>query len=290
MMLVGWKRRVEEQLVQALLNSEAFRESMRQLGRSDEEVRAQALDIVKMVGIEGMWAYFSNYVQRVMKDALAGPILDLGSGRGNFVYYSLSQGYDVWGVDIEQDGVDFFRERVRLSQIRPEWEDRCFIADGQEMPFESNYFWAVHSNYVLEHISQLGEVLRETVRTTRKGGVIFLKAQDSRISYEGHYRIPWLPFMPKHVARIWLKEFDKPDGYLGHFHYVTAPQVVAILEACGCRVVAQAAPPKIVVSQHWQIHTEQEVRMTARKAKELFESGQWPKQPGSLFVVAVKNG
>jgi hypothetical protein len=30
--------------------------------------------------------------------------------------------------------------------------------------------------------------------------------------------------------------------------------------------------------------------MTARKAKELFESGQWPKQPGSLFVVAVKNG
>jgi len=125
---------------------------------------------------------------------------------------------------------------------------------------------------------------------TRKGGVIFLKAQDSRISYEGHYRIPWLPFMPKHVARIWLKEFGMPDGYLGHFHYVTTPQVVAILEACGCRIVVQAAPPKIVVSQHWQLHTEQEVSMTARKAKELFESGQWPKQPGSLFVVAVKNG
>lgn len=288
MMVTNIDKSVEEKLLQTILGSVSFQEAMRQIGISDEAARNRALEIVRMDFIEGNWTFFANSVRQVRPDALAGPILDLGCGKGNTVYYGLLKGYGVWGVDIDQDGNDFYRERVRLSEMPPEWAGRCLVADAQEMHFESNYFSAVHSNYVLEHMSQLGEVLRETVRTTRKGGVIFLKAQDSRISYEGHYCIPWLPFMPKHVARIWLEEFGKPDGYLGHFHYVTTPQVVAILEACGCQVVAQASPPKPIVSNHWQIHTEQEVRVVARKARELFERGQWPKQPGSLFVVAVK--
>jgi len=98
-------------------------------------------------------------------------------------------------------------------------------------------------------------VLRETVRTTQKGGIIFIKAQDARISYEGHYLIPWLPFMPKHIARIWLEEFEKPHGYLEQIHYITTPQVVAILEACGCQVISQSNPPEPILSNHWQIKT-----------------------------------
>jgi ubiquinone/menaquinone biosynthesis C-methylase UbiE len=281
--------RAEEDLLEVILGSDSFQEAMQQIGISGEAARNRALEIVRMDFIEGNWTTFANWVRQVRPDALAGPILDLGCGKGNTVYYGLAKQYDVWGIDIDQDGNDFYRERVRLSQAPSEWAGRCLVADAREMPFETDYFCAVYSNYVLEHIVEVGEVLRETVRATQKGGVIFVKAQDARISYEGHYCIPWLPFMPKHLARIWLEEFGKPDGYLEHFHYVTTPQAVAILEACGCQVVARANAPETVVSNHWQIHMEEEVRMVARRAKELFEQGLWPRQAGSLFVIAVKH-
>jgi ubiquinone/menaquinone biosynthesis C-methylase UbiE len=281
-------KRVEEDLIQTILSSESFQRGMRQFGNRSEEARNKAIEIVKMDFIEGNWITLANAVQQIRPNALAGPILDLGCGKGNTVYYGLTKKHDMWGVDVDQDSIDFYKRRVRLSGAPPEWSDRCLVTNAREMPFKTNYFSAVHSNYVLEHMAQLGEVLRETVRTTQIGGIIFMKAQDARISYEGHYRIPWLPFMPKHVARIWLEEFEKPVDGLGHLQYITTPQVTTILEACGCQVVAQSSPPKPIVSNHWQIHTEEEVRVVARKFRDMFEHGSWPKQPGSLFVVAIK--
>lgn len=288
MIVTDIDREIEEKLFNRILCSESFRESMRQIGKSDEEARKRALEIVRMDFIEGNWTFFANSVSQIRPNALAGPILDLGCGKGNTVYYGLLKGYNMWGVDIDQEGNDFYRERVQISDVPPEWEERCLVADAQKMPFESNYFSSVHSNYVLEHIADLGEVLRETVRTTQNGGVIFLKAQDARISYEGHYVIPWLPFMSKPMARIWLEEFQKPDGYLEQLCYVTTPQVVAILEALGCEIVSQSNPPEPILSNHWQIQSEQELRAVAREVKNIFESGRWPKQPGSLFITAIK--
>lgn len=198
MIVTDIDKKIEEKLLHTILGSVSFQEAMRQIGISDEAARNRALEIVRMDFIEGDWTFFANSVRQVRPDALAGPILDLGCGKGNTVYYGLLKGYDVWGVDIDQDGNDFYRERVRFSEVPPEWAGRCLVADAQEMPFESNYFSSVHSNYVLEHIVQLGEVLREMVRTMRKGGVIFLKAQDARISYmRDTTAFPGYPSCPK---------------------------------------------------------------------------------------------
>ena len=48
-------KRVEEDILQAILDSESFKNSMRQFGNSDEEARNKATGIVKMDFIEGNW-------------------------------------------------------------------------------------------------------------------------------------------------------------------------------------------------------------------------------------------
>ncbi len=253
--------------------------------RMDED-RNMAIKIIEDERKQ-QWAQFKGQMENAHSEVLKGPILDLGSGRGAFVFSGLSQQYDVWGVDNREENVRFFKERVQLSEVPGNCEERCILADGQKMPFDSNYFTAIHSWYVLEHLENLEEILRETVRVTRRGGIIYLIAQDARAMYDGHYEIPWLPFMPWHLARIWVEEFGKP--YTGQsFYYITLPQVASILEACGCKIIAQTPPPKTRIQQHWQIHTEQELRTVARKVRELLESKQWPALFQDLVIYAEK--
>ncbi len=280
---------IESRLFTIFQGYDSVKKNQALIGHSDDFMASQAKTIVTMEHISEMWAGFADVVNRASPTCLHGPILDLGCGRGNLVYHGLTLGLNVFGVDVDEDGIDFFRQRVSLNQAPGSWANRCMGADGEEMPFESNFFTAVHSNYVLEHMPSLGEILRETVRVTRPGGIIYLKAQDARIHYEGHYQIPWLPFMPKHQASIWLDEFDKPDGFLDQIYYHTTPEVTAILEALGCQILGQGSPPATILPNHWQIKGEDELRSVAHKCRELYETGQWPKQPGSLVVFARKS-
>ena len=234
------------------------------------------------------WNQFAAAVREIRQQSLDGPILDLGCGIGYFVYYALSRRFNIWGADRSKSKILRYREFVRHTEGPESWEKRCIVSDGQEMPFKSNHFAAISSWYVLEHLVNLGGVLREVVRVTQRGGVIILKAQDARNGWEGHCKIPWIPFLSGNLARAWVEEFGKSYEDMKGAYDITEPQVTAILETCGCKVVAKASPPVMLIDQHWQINTEQEVRNAARKVMAMVENGQWNPQPENLIIYAVK--
>lgn len=246
------------------------------------------IDEKRMKKSKNRWNQFTAAVKEIHQDALKGPVLDFGCGMGYFVYYGLSQSFDVWGVDLSKRKICRYRELIQNTGGPKGWEKRCIIANGLEMPFKSNLFAAVSSWYVLEHLEDLGGVLREVVRVTQRGGVLILKAQDARNGWEGHCKIPWLPFLSGNLSRAWAEEFGKSYEERRGVYDITEPQVTAILEACGCEIVAKAPPPIILIREHWQINTEQEVRVTARKVKAMMENNQWQPQPENLIVYAVK--
>jgi ubiquinone/menaquinone biosynthesis C-methylase UbiE len=217
-----------------------------------------------------------------------GKILDLGCGRGEFVLAGLENGYDVFGIDVQKHYVDTYR-KINQKLL----EKHCILYDGEHIPFPSNVFSCVYSWFVLEHISNLAEVLRETSRVTQKGGGIILFAQDARTCWEGHANIPWLPFMPKYLIQDWLRIFDKEsylDYIVNHVHYVTTSQVTAILEACDCKIVEQSSTPKSLIPEHTEVESVEDLQKVATSIKQLWEEDSYTmQQHNNITIVAVKN-
>ncbi len=250
--------------------------------------RKQILNAKKLKKGVSRWNQIAATVGWIDPDLLQGPMLDLGSGVGYFVLEGLKRGMDIWGVDTSAGKLLRFEKLVRYTDSPDEWRRRCLLADGDDLPFASNCFSAVSSWYVMEHLANPSAVLRELVRVTRPGGVIAIKAQDARNGWEGHCKIPWVPFLGGGLARVWAEEFgtsiDRRDGV----YDVTQPQVTAILEALGCTVAVEAAAPDVLIPRHWRISSEKEVRQTARRVKSMVANGQWQPQPENLYVYAVK--
>jgi len=88
------------------------------------------------------------------------PIMDLGSGDGQFATVAFDTPLDV--------GVDPWWEPMHEASERGFY--RALIqADGSQMPFPDGYFHSAMSNSVLEHIPHLDAVLAETARVLKPG-------------------------------------------------------------------------------------------------------------------------
>jgi SAM-dependent methyltransferase len=88
------------------------------------------------------------------------PVLDVGSGDGQFATVAFDQpievGIDPWAAPM--------REAARRGGYRG-----LVLGDGAHMPFPNGYFGSALSNSVLEHIPQIDQVLAEVGRVLRPG-------------------------------------------------------------------------------------------------------------------------
>lgn len=229
-----------------------------------------------------------RYVLRFNEGALEGPILEVGSGLGYFVAAGLERGLDIWGIDARESKIDRFKAMLEAAGKPPAWAKRSFIADGYRMPFASDTFAVICSWYVLEHVENIGAMLREIVRVTRPGGILILRAQDARNFWEGHCKIPWIPFLSGDPARAWAEVFGVDVAMRHDVYDITEPQVVSILEFLNCEVLKRGPTPEVLIDGHWRISNETDVTRLARIVKTQWESGGWRPQPENLYVVASK--
>ena len=92
--------------------------------------------------------------------SLPGPVLDLGCGDGHFASLAfqepLEMGLDPWWGPIQEAGT------------RSSYQD-LVCAEGDHMPYPSDYFSSAVSNSVLEHIPDLDPVIKETARVLKPG-------------------------------------------------------------------------------------------------------------------------
>jgi ubiquinone/menaquinone biosynthesis C-methylase UbiE len=227
--------------------------------------------------------------QEFCPEAHLGPLLDCGCGLGYFTLAALEKGWDAWGIDRSYRKLARYRQLVTGAGRPDPWGRRGLVGDAMALPFEADTFAATTSWYVLEHIENVSAVLREIVRVTRPGGIMIIKAQDARNGWEGHYNIPWIPFLSGHMARVWLAAFGRRVDPELSVYSVTQPQVVSVLEALGCRVAARAPSPRPLIDTPWQMSTEAQVHQTAIRIRRQWEEGRWKPQPENLFVVALKD-
>ena len=155
-------------------------------------------------------------------------VLDLAAGCGQFLLRALDHGYDCLGLEPEVWKVDFVRQKMYLHEM-PESAERIIEGVGESLPFLDDSFDCIASYQTLEHVQDPRQVIMEMVRVTRPGGGIHLRCPDYRSSFEAHYQLPWLPLMPKRLARVYLSLLCRPAEGLDGIRYVTRPRILGWL-------------------------------------------------------------
>lgn len=161
-------------------------------------------------------------------------ILEIGSGLGTFLRICTEAGYTAIGIDPNE----FFGEQEPISALEIAQSQGChdLVAGyGERLPFPSDTFDVVASFQVLEHVRDPEQVLREAYRVLQPGGIAFVKCPNFILFHEAHYNLPWLPLLPKPIARVYVRLLGKDPAFLDHLNYTTPRRVERMLKAIGCQ-------------------------------------------------------
>jgi SAM-dependent methyltransferase len=160
------------------------------------------------------------------------PWLDIGCGLGTFVLLAELQGRDA--VGIEPGEAELALGRERLAQALGGDGERLRAGVGESLPYAEGSMGGALLHDVLEHVADWRAVLREAWRVLAPGAALYVKGPSYAVRFvEPHYRVPWLPLLPKPVARRYLGALGRDTGYLEHLGWRRRGEVLGALRAIG---------------------------------------------------------
>ncbi len=74
------------------------------------------------------------------------------------------------------------------------------------------------------------------LRVLRPGGRLYVHTPNRWACFEGHYKIFWLPGLPRPLAAAYLALRGRPTAFLGTLRLLTLRQCRAFVEAAGGRI------------------------------------------------------
>ena len=170
---------------------------------------------------------------QLSRDAL---ILDLGSGVGNFVVACRKRGLRAFGVEPDRIGQGSSLTSLQIAGRR--LESCAFAAaTGEQLPFANATFDLVVLDQVIEHVQNQKSVLSEALRVLKPGGAIYVACPNYLRFYEPHYKLFFLPLMPKLLARLYLRIRRRDPVLLQQLTYTTNQRVRELLRELNTRFI-----------------------------------------------------
>lgn len=124
-------------------------------------------------------------------------VLDLGCGRGGTVAWLVDQGWDGYGIDVDERYVR--NGQVYFDSVGE--TERLAVLDGQAYPYPDEHFDVVISDQVFEHVEDLEFLAREVARVTQPAGKgLHIFPAKWRVR-EPHMLTPFAHWVPKGRAR-----------------------------------------------------------------------------------------
>jgi SAM-dependent methyltransferase len=159
-------------------------------------------------------------------------ILDMGSGVGNFVVACRNKGLRAFGVEPDRIGQGSSITALGIASRR--LDDAPFAgAVGEQLPFVDSTFDLVVMDQVIEHVADQKRVLAEALRVLKPGGALYVACPNYLRFYETHYKVGFLPLMPKFLGRIYLRLRGRHPVLLTQVTYTTNWRVRRLLTATG---------------------------------------------------------
>ncbi len=196
-------------------------------------------------------------------------VLDMGCGTG-YGTKILSNGgkNEIYGIDVSQKAIDYAKKTY------PGPEYACCSAE--KLPFKDNYFDAVASFEMIEHVQNPEKVLAEIYRVLKKDGGLFISTPNIR-----HLGIILSHFLigrpyPEHLNNIYhLKEF-----YYDEF--------AGLLKNAGFKVVSQYGQELRVWPWKVQLILEKTLPFPVIYKLEVLSGYYFPKYATTIVLHAKK--
>ena len=171
-----------------------------------------------------------SYVKQLQLDMLAlqqgTTLLEVGIGRGEFLYHCALKGARVTGIDYSPDALVVAKET--LSEF-PEADLR--VADSRDLPFGDNSFQRVCSGDVLEHmdIEDGAVMLKEMYRTLQPGGFMLVHTAPNTVFTRGIYPLarPVLKLLYSETIRTLEEHMEVNRGVHVHEYNLLSLRKVA---------------------------------------------------------------
>ncbi len=133
--------------------------------------------------------------------------LDIGCSSG--VITSFLQDYFSMaiGVDIDQEAVQYARSQGISPRVQ------YLMGDAMAVPLREESIDVVVCNHIYEHVPDPRQLMEEIYRVLKREGICYFAAGNRHVIMEGHYGLPFLSWIPKPVAHLYLRLFGKGTFY-----------------------------------------------------------------------------
>src|SRR5208283_2367615 len=143
-------------------------------------------------------------------------LLEVGSGFGIFLaVVRRDYGVESYGIEPASGGFDTSRELAREILASYGLDPSIVIdAKGEDLPFPDGHFDLIFSSTVLEHTEDPHLVLAEAIRVLRPGGRMQFVFPNYGAFFEGHYALPWVPYMNHALGKLWVRLWGRNPVYV----------------------------------------------------------------------------
>lgn len=179
--------------------------------------------------------YHADYCAQLIPSG--GSILDIGSGRGKFLYEMARRGFRVFGAETNPEYIRIAGERFSKIGI----PSLIYNAAAEKLPFSDNRFDFVNCSEVSEHMENPEKAYKEIYRVLKPEGKCYMSFQSRFCLYDYHYGMYFINWIPRRWAKIILiflhkEKQDSPiigRQRLDTMHAYTFRDLLSILEKIG---------------------------------------------------------
>jgi 2-polyprenyl-3-methyl-5-hydroxy-6-metoxy-1,4-benzoquinol methylase len=152
-------------------------------------------------------------------------VLIVGCGTGGMAVELQHSGAKAYGIDPSIEAIEI----TNLKATKNNYSKNFTQGIAENLPFKNESFDFIICFSVIEHVKSPEISIKEMIRVCKCPGYIYIATPDYRFPYEAHYKIFWIPILPKFLTILYLKLLGRPAKYFEHIQRVTAKKLDNIL-------------------------------------------------------------
>lgn len=134
-------------------------------------------------------------------------VLDIGASSGIMDSYISGFVKSLVGIDIDNGAIKHAKEKFKRKNLTFK------KGDALNLVFKENSFDIVICTHVYEHVEDPYKLFKEIYRVLKPEGICYLAAVNALWPIEPHYYLPFLSYLPKKIASLYLRIFTGKKYY-----------------------------------------------------------------------------
>ena len=128
---------------------------------------------------------------------------------------------------LECIGVDIDAPALKHARLHSPSNTGFVEGDAMNLPFGEGVFDIVICNHVYEHLPDSKLLMDEIFRCLKPGGFCYFGAGNKYAVMEGHYKLPFLSWLPRSLSHVYLMVTKKGSRYYEkHLSYFALKRLV----------------------------------------------------------------